>query len=335
MSDPRLTQNLQNLLRSTDSAALKASYHGLSESYRANTDQDASPAHLTRIQGLAYVAARLPATMAVQNHVFAQLSTRACAGINTLLDIGSGPGTAAWTALAAFPNLTGITLIEHNNIFLGICRGLTAGHPLQDNLHLQHTPFPNLAAGTHKPRADCVLLSYMLNEQPAAKRMKVIQAAWDATSQFLIVIEPGTPTGFMNIRTARQALIDQGGHCIAPCLHNETCPMSASDWCHFSARVPRDRQHKAVKSGTLDYEDEKYSYLIMGKTSHAPTDLMTDHGIDDPITPQGRLVKKPRLRKGHVIMSLCTASGLVEKVVSKSDKELYKRVKKKSWGDVV
>jgi ribosomal protein RSM22 (predicted rRNA methylase) len=46
-----------------------------------------------------------------------------------------------------------------------------------------------------------------------------------------------------------------------------------------------------------------------------------------------RLLKDPLRRKGHTLMTLCSKSGIEQKVITKKEKEPYKRVNKLKWGD--
>src|SRR6202000_2264000 len=90
----------------------------------------------------------------------------------------------------------------------------------------------------------------------------LILAAWNRCSSALVIVEPGTPQGYRRILQARDLLLAREARILAPCPHQLPCPLAAPYWCHFAQRVPRSRDHRIVKSSTLAYEDEKFSYLI-------------------------------------------------------------------------
>lgn len=168
---------------------------------------------------------------------------------------------------------------------------------------------------------DLISFSYSLGEMkdPTA----ILKKYWTATKDALIITEPGTPAGFSTILKARTFLQDQGAFFIAPCGHNGPCPLSEApkDWCHFSVRVERTSAHQKIKKGNLQYEDEKFSYLIATKTP--------------PLSLGSRILKKPLKGTGHIRFDLCTPQGVEKKIISKSDGEIYKKAKSKEWGDTL
>lgn len=95
---------------------------------------------------------------------------------------------------------------------------------------------------------------------------------------------------------------------------------AGNDWCHFSQRLERSTEHRLVKSGSLGYEDEKFSYIIATR-------------LDLP-TAQARIVRHPRKHSGHVQLELCRVPGVIAKeTVTKSNKEAYKRARQAQWGE--
>ncbi len=88
---------------------------------------------------------------------------------------------------------------------------------------------------------------------------------WAKTNDTLLIVEPGTPSGYQRILDARAQLIKNGAHVIAPCPHDDACPLVKPDWCHFSQRLQRSRVHKQLKSAELPYEDEKFIYVALSR----------------------------------------------------------------------
>lgn len=164
------------------------------------------------------------------------------------------------------------------------------------------------------PKCDLILASYSLNE---VNWEPVLEKMWQATNEALLVIEPGTPEGSERILRMREKLLKWGAYIKGPCTHAGHCPMP---WCHFSERVERSSMHRRLKDGRLSYEDEKYAYIFVTKTK-----------ID---YAGSRIVRHPKIGKKKITLTLCSKSGLEDKIITKSMPE-YKIVKKKNWGDVL
>lgn len=95
--------------------------------------------------------------------------------------------------------------------------------------------------------SDLVISSYVINELPQEKRNDVIKKLYNSTNNLLIIIEPGTPDGFKNIRESRKLLLNEGADIVVPCTHNYECPLK-DDWCNTSVRVARSKIHKFLKT---------------------------------------------------------------------------------------
>jgi len=130
-----------------------------------------------------------------------------------------------------------------------------------------------------------------------------------------VIIEPGTPAGFSRIRQARQQLIAGGAHIVAP------CPMGENDWCHFAQRVARSQLQRQVKQAALSYEDEKFSYVVASRSQASPI--------------EGRVIRHPQIRPGHIQLELCTPQGLSSSVVTRKDKEAFREARDIAWGDSI
>lgn len=289
------------------SPALKKARETLTQAYREGQVSRFSDEAIR----LAYLGARMPATYAAIHKVLAPLSLE-----GHLLDLGAGPGTASWAAATLFPHLQQITLIEKSPEAIAL--GKTLMQASSDPL-LAKAQWLQQTLADPIPSADAAILSYVLNEVPEASLL--IEKCWEAVS-LLILIEPGTPKGFQLIRKARDLLIGLKAHILAPCPHAYACPMQGTDWCHFAARVERTRLHRLLKGGSLGYEDEKFSYLVVSKKPGIPF--------------YGRVVRAPLKGSGFVRLPLCARSGkLEEKVIVRKQKEIYRKARDLAWGDAL
>jgi ribosomal protein RSM22 (predicted rRNA methylase) len=289
----------------------------LSERYRSGEEADDSHGFASA-QLHAYLATRAPATFAATRRVLAELGAlRPGWAPQSILDLGAGPGTATWAAVAVFPSIEHAELVERDPDMAALGVRLTrSGAP---DLLADAVWAIGDASQVTCPNSDLVVAAYVLGELGGAQERPALERWWAATRGELVLVEPGTPAGFERLRAARRALISWGAQVTAPCPHDDPCPMAGPDWCHFAARLERSSLHRELKGARLGYEDEKYSYLAVSASR--------------PPGPVARLVRSPRPRKGHVRVWLCEAGGLTERVISRSDGEIYKRARRARWGD--
>lgn len=281
----------------------------LTERYRDRSQQKrfmTSDAHRK-----AYILSRMPATYAVVKHVLEMMRDL---HIESMLDVGAGPGTATWAAHDVFPTIKNYTLIEQDADTIALGKRLASGKDFPATW--QQGDISSLSTF---PAHDLVVISYALGELPLDATQTLLQKLWKVTNKRLVIIEPGTMHGFSYIRKARQDLIDLGTFPVAPCPHACACPMPQDDWCHFSKRIERTSTHRRIKGGSLGYEDEKYSYFIASKNAVA--------------LPEARILRHPEKHSGHMRFTLCTKDGLQNVTVSRRDGELYKKARKLEWGD--
>ncbi len=270
---------------------------------------------------LSYVAARMPATYQVVRKVLQELKVRAPGQtILSHLDLGAGPGTAMWAAAYVFPPIEEIHVVERDPDLASMGKRI-ASQSEQGHLKKASWELMDLKDWTPAKPYHLVTMSYVIGELGEKICGKLIEKGWLATEKFFVVIEPGTPAGFERIRAARSQLISLGAHLAAPCPHAETCPMTGGDWCHFSERVERSFLHRKTKQATLGFEDEKFSYVIASKT---PCNL-----------PQGRILRPPLKRSGHIHLTLCAPGGIKQEIVSKKSGDCYKTARKLEWGDAI
>jgi ribosomal protein RSM22 (predicted rRNA methylase) len=318
---PALRQAIEQELTSCDGVKLRAASARLTECYHQSS---ASAALSNDEQRAAYLAVRVPATFAAAAAALTWTRESYRGDVSTVLDLGSGPGTALWAALQAFPALISATAIERDPKLIEIARRLGASGPhtaLREATWLQG----DLTTASGPDSAwDLVVCSYTLNELREAQRSEFIRRAWARCSKLLVVIEPGTKAGFANILAVRTRLLSEGATLAAPCPNALACPMACcGDWCHFAARVERTAEHRRLKNATLGHEDEKFSYVAFSRGPSA----------GEPHSPGARIVRHPKIFSGYTQLTLCRDGEIAATTITRSKKEDWRRLKRLGWGD--
>jgi ribosomal protein RSM22 (predicted rRNA methylase) len=327
-----LSEAVQAEVETIERKRLAQAVTQLTERYKAG--EFSSPAIGNEAQRTAYLAVRMPATYAANLRVFSEIQLRVPqAQIASILDLGAGPGTAAFAAGQIFPGLQQATLIESDDHWLRTGKKF-AEKSLSPAVRGAQWLRQDLRSGFSCDPHDLVVVSYALGELGRHALEAVVRKAWACAKQFLVIMEAGTPRGFATINAARSLLIASGAGLLAPCPHQHVCPMAAGkvftpegaeaahsgDWCHFAQRVERSSQHRQLKGGALGYEDEKFSYVIGSRQGPAPFGA--------------RIVRHPGKHSGHVQLVLCTPQGRLEnQTVTRSSGPAYKRARKAEWGD--
>jgi len=317
---PPLRAAIERALEGLSRRDLAARAQRTSQAYRAG--QGSAGVIRGGEDALAYALARLPATYAACAAAFREAQARAPDfAPRRLLDAGCGPGGASWAALSAWPSLAEAAWLDSNPAFLELAETLARDGPAPlaaaDRRRLDLT-----AGGEPWPRADLVVASYALAEIPPERQAQVIAALWAATEGMLVLVEPGTPAGFARLAAARSALIEGGAQPLAPCPHAGACPMVAPDWCHFSVRLPRSRDHRLAKGAEVPYEDEPFAYLAVARPGLAAREAAP------------RILAAPRAGKPGIELKLCGAGGLERRFVPRRDKPAHAKARRWGWGDV-
>lgn len=297
-------------------SALKSASQALSQSYR----QQQPARHLAEGERIpAYLATRLPATYAAVSAVLHELKLRQPDWQPaSMLDLGAGPGTASLAASQLFRPLS-FSLYEQERAMLELGKGLFAQGPeTLQRASWQQGSLPNLPK-LPSGSAELVLMAYVLNELPAQQRQQLYQNLQASQAEVLVAVEPGTPAGYQHILELRSQFLSWGWQIWAPCPHHQACPLAAPDWCHFAQRLSRSALQRELKQAELNFEDEKFSYLILSRKTAAQT-------------APARILRHPQKLKGHVELKLCTASAQQQLSISRKSAD-YKAARKAAWGD--
>jgi ribosomal protein RSM22 (predicted rRNA methylase) len=306
-------------LRGVGGQTLTRAHERLSASYRAEVHD--GRAHVgDEMTALAYVATRMPATYAAVSAAFrAVANVRGDFMPTTLLDAGAGPGTVLWGATQAWPSLADALLIERSAAIARLGEQFSAKAGVA-RVTWSNDDIVAELRGT-EPR-DLVTLAYVLGEIEDRLQDDLIMRLWALTRDMLIVVEPGTPSGWTRILRMRDLLIGAGAHIIAPCPHAFACPLAPPDWCHFAQRVERSKLHRETKQAESPFEDEKFIYLaaswIAGRR------------------PAGRVIARPQAASGRVNLKLCLADGEARwRLFTRREAEPYRKARRLEWGDAI
>ncbi|MEY2248404.1 small ribosomal subunit Rsm22 family protein [Streptomyces sp. BF23-18] len=308
---------LAGLLDGLPPKAAAQAVERLIANYRGTTPTH-TPILRDRSDVAAYAAYRMPATFEA---VCAALEAFADAvpgwAPESHVDVGGGTGAATWAVNATWDGVRPVTVLDWAEPALALGREIAAANPELEDAAWQRS---RIGAALTIESTDLVTVSYVLGELTEGDRASVVDAAASA-ARAVVIIEPGTPGGYTRVLAARERLIGAGFHVAAPCPHSAACPIvPGQDWCHFSARVARSSLHRQVKGGSLAYEDEKFSYVAATRF--------------EPVPAPSRVVRKPQIRKGQVLLDLCEPDeALRRETVTKRHGPLYKAARDAEWGD--
>jgi ribosomal protein RSM22 (predicted rRNA methylase) len=295
---------------------MRAAVEALSESYRAGKTTLA-PRLDEELLVAAYLAVRFPAThaanLAVGRWVGEAVAWRSeldSFAPESLLDLGAGCGAASLALLSVWESIEVVTAVEQ---IPGMVR---MGKEILPDAIWRTARFED---AKEWPQHDVVVSSYAVGEGRGDSSF--VEKAWAAAGQLLILVEPGTMSGFAGIREAREKLVGLGARIVAPCSSGAACPMGDEDWCHFAARLNRSALHRRLKGGALGHEDEKFSYVAAWRGELKP-------GLP-------RVLRHPLIQPGRIEAQVCEAPDRHKVVATKRNKAGFRRARKLGWGDVL
>lgn len=308
-----LSQAISKLTEGLSVSDLSKAAQTLSQRYRGKKERSGQPLLTDRTEAAAYVVTRMPATYGAVYTALSWTMEHLDCRLQTLLDVGAGTGAATWAAQEIL-HPSSITCLEAEDSMKQRGIALMQGTELQSAAWVSG----NLTREELPCQADLVLASYVLNEISQEQRNAVLDKLWNSTKELLLIVEPGTPDHFVQLREACAYLRSLGGFVAAPCPDVENCPITGEDWCHFTCRIPRSRLHRQLKGGEVPYEDEKFTYLAVSRK---------------PCTPCiSRVLRHPVIETGRVTLELCSPCGKQSMMLRKKDPE-YKVARKLRCGD--
>lgn len=316
-----LREGIERALATTSSVRWMREAQALSERYRAPRTSDSPPLATGNAQVLGYLALVMPATYAQLRGAMAAAAARIPAWTpTTMLDLGSGPGTALWAAAAQWPGLRTMTAWEREPAFITTGRALAQASTTAA-LRGSRWERGDLRQFRDAGRYDLVVLGHVLNELDPATQRATVAKAWELTTGMLLIIEPGTMAAFAVTRTARDQLLAAGAHTIAPCVHDHPCPLQ-NDWCHFPQRLVRPAFQRQARGAPSQWEDSKFSYAAMARFEAAPR-------------PWGRVISEATSNKAYAEVKISVEAGTARVRGWKRHREVFRLVRDLEWGEAL
>ncbi len=230
-----------------------------------------------------------------------------------ILDLGSGPGTAALACSAFLKDRRAfITGVDQNGEILKDARALfsAAKNPNHKFETITESIRPSFIGGRlREKRFNLIVAANILNEiGPAAEQQALCQTLIDRHLEddgILIVIDPAlqnTTRALMEVRDNLNAEI------LSPCTHQKPCPMFAHnrrDWCHFYLEwnCP-EIIRKVDRLLEIRHDYLKMAYLILQKkrsASETEKDSTLWRVVSSPLSSKGKcefvLCGEGRLRR--------------------------------------
>ena len=210
----------------------------------------------------------------------------------SILDLGAGPGIAAWAAVR------GLARDRDGHARRGRAR---------DGARRQGLAAPRAdgaAAGAHgrwptsdapPAHADLVLVSYVIGElEPAALAAASLDTPGRLPTDTLAIVEPGTTAGYERVLAVRDAVHRRRR------LDARTLPPRRTLPPPRGRLVPlRDPARPQPNAPAREGRRAR----IRGREVR----LRRPHALAAPQRPAARVLRRPDLRPGHVVLDLCTA----------------------------
>ncbi|KAI3635445.1 hypothetical protein MIR68_006083 [Amoeboaphelidium protococcarum] len=318
---------------------------------------------------VAYLTSRLPSSYALHRRVLEELKDLDSQFTpQSVIDFGCGPGVGLMSARDVWSNHKYNVLDEYYGIDVSQQMLDAADYFGQLPPSMDHDSSDVSSDSEHynttkmrleryislsdPKKYNLAICANLLTELPSDNsRRMTLDALWQKTGKYLLVIEHGSTEGFRIVNAARDYLLNTYGlnaegelsescSVIAPCPHSQKCPIiskqtdGAPGVCRFKQRNGMSQLLINLKKSKRNFEDWNYSYFILRKNERVTIDsteqgCMSDgHSID---LNYSRILGKKLRQSGLVELEVCAPSGQLETVqISKRDdgKDLFKLARK-------
>ncbi|XP_040399571.1 H/ACA ribonucleoprotein complex subunit 3 isoform X1 [Cygnus olor] len=272
----------------------------------------------------------------------------------TLLDFGSGLGTACWVAQGMWGrSLQQFVCVEPSGAMRELAERLRhGGGATPGPAHFGPVFLRPLLPPGPQARWELVIGRRALERlRGRGQRARALRGLWGRTGGVLVLLENGTRAGHQALMEAREELLQgpdaDAVEIFAPCPHRLPCPrLSQGRACAFAQSfwpLPLSGNPSAP-------ERELVSFLVvrrLGSSMTSSLDPVTSSpdpvtSSPDPMTspPAGwaRVTAPVRPRPRHVSLSLCCPDGAQRRLAVtavRHGRSLYRQARTSRWGDLL
>jgi SAM-dependent methyltransferase len=265
------------------------------------------------------------------DHVLRELALRGWSPRGgQVLDWGCGSGIASRRVLRFFgpERFASLTVWDHSP--LACDYAAEAARAAFPQLSV-HEATPGYLGATD--RIDLLIVSHVLNELPVeardALRLLCVRA------EAVLWVEPGTHDVSRQLGGFREQLRGSGFRVLAPCTHENECPMFAlgreRDWCHFFAPPPSEifADSNWVKFGQragIDLRSLPYAFLALDRRE---LPRVAPVSIRPPVPDLSRVIGRVEHYKPYARLLNCDAEGLTDlELPKRANPALYKQLER-------
>lgn len=253
----------------------------------------------------------------------------------SVFSFGSGVGTDVWAVKSNWPDgVEEYYCVDSSGSMNKIAELLIQDGEENKKPFIENVYFRQFLPASHDRKYNLVISSFSLLELPSAEhRLQTVDSLWQKTSDFLLLVEPGTNAGYKAILEARDYVVDylntfddvsQHGYVVAPCPHDLECPRIAEGLktpCNFEiAYAPLS----LISKGTINRY--RFSYVLLKKGQRPNVEVWP------------RIVRPVKARHNHTACEICCSDGQLKQTVftkSHHGYNLYKCSRYFNWGDLV
>ncbi len=244
-----------------------------------------------------------------------------------VLDLGCGPGSASLAFLDLLKEKNPeaeveLILVEQNANILKDAQQLLKF--FAQGLKLTVRAFPLWLNGFRfQGEYDLILMSHVLNELVQLGAQERAEWLYPRLKEHLrrdglaVLLEPALKRPTRELMALRDHLVESGEFSVlAPCLHNEICPMLAAtrgDWCHFYVDWEEPEYLQALdRMVKNDNRFVKVAYLVLGRKDAWPFVAKRSRNVF-------RVVSNRMQTRGKIEAVLCGLPGRV--TISRLDRD--------------